>query len=844
MAGAAPLPLPDDDEPIAAPPDPAPVPGAPPPAPAGPTLLRGPDGEVYKFADPTKAIAAGYRPLSPHELIVHQVEKEERAKGTVGSLEAAGSSALNQLLFGLPGAVTEETETPEEKERREASEEYHQTARFLGGAVGVGGSLLAGGEFFKLSDLAGQAVSRGILPQAERAAAGLGVKLAAKGAELATQGAVLASPQALVQASFGDPQKAAETLLWGIGAGAVLGGGSELLAAAGQGALERVGEKLGEGGVQGALEKFASDRTAKAIGAERSQLNKLAPERVRELTDFAHEEGLIRPGMSRADVGAAIDAAHAKYGAQIGDTLGKLDTLITKGTASEDLVSKGIRPGEIGDAIMQALDTPEMRMPMNADQRAALDTVVKSAHLIPSTQVNGREVVSFDDAQKFVSSLRRKWVASISKDLNDGGLRGIETVTPLDQMKSAAYRVARDAVHAAGDRVALAADEPALVGELARAKTSYAKLAELDKWAATVEKQAAGNRAIGLTDWISMGQGPAAHVGMGLGAAIGGFAGGLPGAAVGGSAGKIAGGLLDFLGKKWGEDKGLVLLSALAKRAAKEGPEVFSAVLAAESQKRLAATMSDVQGAVRRLAVSGLQRVRAPDHPHMATLLGTTSGLTSDQAYDKLGRHLTALAASPDALAQSAAAVTAPLATTAPEVALATQQKIAQAVTYLHQALPKPDGPAAPFAPQTWSPAPADKLAFHDRAEIVANPMAAMRHVEQGTLSPAHVEALAAVYPTVYAMMKQEILEFHAKHPDVLLPIAERQSIATFLGTPLGTMDAHVGALQQGYAGAPASGGPGGGGGAPKKVARAGAFQGRPSQATTFGQTQGPREET
>lgn len=768
--------------------------GAPPPPETPPeaggageaVTVVGPDGGLFQ-CPPDKlaeALRSGYRLRDAKDEARDKVFAEEEQKGALGSFYSGLESAANQATFGLANAIREGTQTPEERQAQELRDEYHSTARVLGGAVGLGGSLLAGGELFKGLELAGQAVSHGILPAEQVAHAGLAARLAAKGAEYATQGALLSTPAAVAQAAFGDPRKAAETLLWGIGAGAALGGAGELLGSGVSGVKGAIGGALGEENAQKALTDFATNRTVKAIGGERTQVNKLSPERLKEVAEFAHEEGLIQPGMSRADVGAAIDAAHTKYGERMGEVLGSLDGLVEKGTAAENLERQALRPGEIGDKLMAEFNTPEMHMPMNADQRAALDMVVESANRLPTKMVNGVEVVPFETAQNFVSSLRSKWVTGIKKAMNEGGIKGPESVTPLDAMKSAAYQVARDTVHQAGDRVALAAGDTGLVGELARAKQAYSKVAELDRWAATREAQQAGNKWIGLTDWISAGSG--AITGAHIGGAIGSIAGPL-GTAAGALVGKIGGGILSVLAKHWGEDKGLVYLSALAHKAAKDGPEVFSAVLAHEGNERLAATLEGVKDTVKRLATSGVQKVAANSQEHMKALLGSTSGLTADQSYSKLSGRLATLNSNPEALAELTSAMSAPFASTAPSVAAAYQQKVTDAVHYLWASMPKAPTPPAPFAPMTWAPTAQEKQDWHDKAEIVANPMSAMQHVAQGTLSPAHLEALQTIYPVVYQMMKEQILDFHASHPDVKLPLAERQSVATFLGTPLDT---------------------------------------------------------
>jgi hypothetical protein len=134
-------------------------------------------------------------------------------------------------------------------------------------------------------------------------------------------------------------------------------------------------------------------------------------------------------------------------------------------------------------------------------------------------------------------------------------------------------------------------------------------------------------------------------------------------------------------------------------------------------------------------------------------------------------------------------------------------------------------------------------LAFHDKAEIIANPMSAMQHVAQGTLSDAHLETLRTIYPTVYAMMQHEILQFSAKHPDVKLPLPERQSVAKFIGNSLDALDTpdKVRALQASYA--PAQGAPPGGAPPGQKMPK-GKIRKMPSMATTFSPTEGARGET
>lgn len=814
---------------------------------AGPVPLMGKDGSIYK-ADPSKVAAAlatrAYRMLSPEEETKHQVAQEEAAKGLGGSLAEAAKSGLNQLAFGVPETLTEQTETPAEKAKREAREEYHSTARILGGGAGAVGSLLVGGEIFKGAELAGQAVEHGILPAAAVADASLGTRLAAKAANFATQGALMSSPQAFIQAATGDPKKAAETLMWGIGAGAALGGGAELLGS-GAGAIgEGIASKLKDPNTAEWLDNWANERTLKAFGAERSQLNKLGKDRMADLANFAHDEGLLKPGMSRQGIGDLVERAKDKWGGQIGETIDSLDGLLHRGEgaligpkAPPEIIEAAIKPGQLGDAIRTALDGPEMRMPMNADQAAALKLVADSADALPSQLVNGERVIPFKDAQDFVSGLRKKWVGAINKSMNDGGVKGIETVTALDQMKASAYQVARDAVHQAADKVAIASGEPKIAGALAAAKQNYSKLAQLEQFAATLDRVNAGNRMVGLTDMIHMGRGPMSAATSALGAGVGALLG--PGGAIVGSqVGRIPGIALDFIAKKWMEDKGLVAISAIAKRAAREGPEAFSAIMASEGAKRLTATMDGVRDTIRQMAVRGIGETSASGgSDHMRHLLGgQTQGLTPDAQHERLAARLTSLAANPEALAAATANASAPFAAGSPALGAAYQQQVATALQYLHAALPKPTAPPAPFAPDDWSPSAADKLAFHDKAEIVSNPMRAMVHMQRGTLSDAHLDALGAVYPKILGAMRDEILQTAADHPDMKLPLPERRSVGKLLGSPLDEMSAHLPALHANY-----STGQSGQPPQPKSQrAPKGKIKNMPSAASAFTGSQGP----
>lgn len=769
---------------------------------APPVQLTNAQGQVFNAPvdKVQQALQSGaYRMLSAHEALQRQVSQEEQDKGTLGSVEEGARSFGNQALFGVPGIINDAMLSPEEKEKRDLIEDYHSTARTLGGIAGFGTSMLAGGELFKGAEIAGQAVERGILPAEQVAQASLAHSLASKAAGAATQGAIAASPQVLAQAAVGDPKQAAESLLWGIGGGIALGGAEQLMQAVGKG-IQSVGDKvLSSDMAQEALDKVRTTSTFNVLGAERKYTNKLSTDRQGELVDFAHDTGLIQPGMSKQDVGDAITAAKQAMGEGIGQHIEKADQLLQDGTKDQDLTHLAFTPGELGAKLQTELMTPQMQMPMNSDQKSALEKIIQSSDMIPKTMINGQEVHTFADVQDFVSDLRRKWAASISKDVNDGGVRGIETVSPLDAMKSATYQVAKKALEDRVDQVAIAAKDTDLYGALQTAKKNYAKLAELEKYAANNQARDAGNKLLSLTDNLRMGQGLASGVLAAGGSALGGAVGGFPGALTGQWAGKVLGTPIDLMLKKWGENRGMVYLSNAANQAAKAGPEVFTTVLASDAAKRVQATMSKVGDTLHAMALrSSLPISLKAEKTGIAHLLdGNTQGLSHDQQLSKLQGRITDLATNPAAMAQVSGALTSPFQNVSPELAQAYGDKLSQSMQYLYQSMPKNTQTPQLFAPNYWKPKPGELQAWKDKVEILANPMSALNHLHAGTLSQDHLDALKTVYPSIYQMMQNEIQTFAMKHPDVYMPHRQQQVINKFMGNP--TDNQYILALQQKY---------------------------------------------
>ena len=411
-----------------------------------PVVLKSPDGAFVRAKDNAslpQLLQGGYSFPTAQEETAHRVEKEEASKGLYASFQEAAESAVNQFALGVPEAIQGETDTPQEAAEREARESFHSVARTLGGLGGFVGSLASGGELFKGLETAGEAVSHAIVPAEHAAQAGLLASVAAKAANAATQGALYATPAALAQAAWGDPLKAAETLLWGVGTGALLGGGAELVGEGLSGAKSAITDKLlgGEsiGGAGGKIDQWANDTALNAVGATSGKIGKLDKEWRQEAGDYLTE--LIRPGMSRQDLGDAVAKKLKEVGSGMGAVIDQLDSSIGEKNllTAAPLADHFLRPGELASAIKEGIgDDPGFFQHSNAPYAEALNKLVADAASLPTVTVNGQRVVDFRTGQDFVSALRGRFTDSVDKKLNES-VGGARAVTPADEIKSRAY---------------------------------------------------------------------------------------------------------------------------------------------------------------------------------------------------------------------------------------------------------------------------------------------------------------------------------------------------------------------------------------------------------------------
>lgn len=244
--------------------------------------VRDPNGERkgIRVGDLDKALAEGFAPEDTHQSAVARYL--DANKGVKGDVLAGLESFLDEATLGVNRVLSDHVLSPEQRAMDEALKDEHAAASTIGTVGGFGASMLYGGPAFKgaakVGDLAAHAVTStaakalgtrlaeyGVEHGADSVARQILAKSLGAGAKLGTEAAAFAAPAAVTEAALGDPQAAAESLLWNIGVGAALGtvggGGKELLGRAVKGLVFAPGSAT----IASKLDAYASDQAVKSL---------------------------------------------------------------------------------------------------------------------------------------------------------------------------------------------------------------------------------------------------------------------------------------------------------------------------------------------------------------------------------------------------------------------------------------------------------------------------------------------------------------------------------------------------------------------------------------------------
>lgn len=154
-------------------------------------------------------------------------------EGLSGAAKVFFGQAVDEAALGIPELIYDKTKTPLEVAKKEALKKHFSALNIAGGVTGAAASFFYGGPAFKAATKAGEATGKAVTKALSARAAGevseKGIKKAAeKIIGTGVEGALLSAPYAFTEAVLGDPDDAAETLMYGVGLGSLFGGVSEM----------------------------------------------------------------------------------------------------------------------------------------------------------------------------------------------------------------------------------------------------------------------------------------------------------------------------------------------------------------------------------------------------------------------------------------------------------------------------------------------------------------------------------------------------------------------------------------------------------------------------------------
>ena len=151
--------------------------------------------------------------------------------------------------------------------------------------------------------------------------------------------------------------------------------------------------------------------------------------------------------------------------------------------------------------------------------------------------------------------------------------------------------------------------------------------------------------------------------------------------------------------------------------------------------------------------------------------------------YDKLSTQIHKLSSlPPEKQIEHFASVNKDLSKVAPSLAVHLNSIGMNGLQYLHNKLPKPN---VEFAGEdAYEPSKSQKTQWLDHYAAVNDPISALDHIKNGTLTSQHMEALNMVHPALLDDMKQKVMEQMTPKNMKGLPYSTKIALSKFMGAP------------------------------------------------------------
>jgi hypothetical protein len=820
-----------------------------------PVNVLNPNGEVWNFprSQVPKLLAKGWSVESPEQAAVREYVEEN--KGLSGVAKVALDSFANEATFGVLGAIDEASETdPLEAAKRDALRKHYRVAQVLGGVGGFALSTLYGGEFFggasklgkgaeaavlgakaiesagtkvaakaageaAIGAAVGEAVAKYAPAASKEAVAALGPsfarKLLAKGAGSAVEGAALVSPRAITEAALGDPKKAAETLAYGMGGGAIVG----LLSSSASGLKD-----IAVGGLEKSAGKLAKFVNAEAVNSQHPILKfakqfakvdkQAAVEGVEGSGAILRKNGLlggelgVDPTEYAEKVASAWNAKGAEYGALIDEAVAKgapstngvalgeelrakvlpelqgvvgseADTLTRRAEGFIESIESHVGAGKPGKAFTEAQRVNALENHITFGEAGPFTPEGEVPHLfnapLTAEEAAGLRAEVRELSPKDLWKIRR----DIDKQIN------WKDVSQLDY--NGVKADIREAISDVMERNIAAAD-PELLAKLNAAGREYRVLSIAKDAAEYNVARGTANRRHSLTDYMADIVG--GHIGNIVGAATGTVLGGPLGTVIG----TIAGGQLNGMMRVSGS-------SLLVK-----GGEALLGIEAA--MKKSAKALDAVPDMIEKGRVVGyLESIDRSSGPEGGALIGAGHALRAFMDDDEndprkfavMAERLTELAANPAKIQARLAEMTAPIAEAAPKVAAAYTFAAANVLSHLVAKLPKKPETTLFGPSHDWTPSDASIYDFKRTVGNAVDPFSIVQRIGDRTLSASDIETVQTLFPSLFAEMKKRVVQHYMSGEASPLDLGRRTKLAVFLGGPADPAMANIDMFQKAY---------------------------------------------
>lgn len=818
----------------------APV-AAPMAAPVVPTGKRvnvlSPDGKAWSVdeSELPSVTEKGWKPETREQSAIRKYVDEN--KGLSGTAKVALDSFLNEASFGIMDAVYRSGADPLSLKEAEALKRDHAAANILGGVGGFAASFLYGGPVMDTARAAKLGVEGAILgvhaaeagaaklatkaattaayrtaetqlaekaagalvterliqagmPAAEAAIAGPGIvrKMAASAAGTAVEGGIFKLPEAVTEAVLGDPDRAGETLLAGLGGGALIGAMGPAAGAIFKATTSGIGKVKLPGSLRELAGGLSEEQAFKSLANNHASLKKAAKEAIhieggqKGIGRTLLDENLVKGFREDAeDYAGRLLAAKQEAGNGVGAMYTKLDQLgADTGLSVADLSTK------MRLEVLEPLSAKPGFEGIASKVEAYIESFEGKTIPIGKSALAGESAV----AEGNVSFGRLHEVRVALDELVYRNAKGANPAEHIKELRGIRRMIQEELVEK-GEKLAKKFGDD-FAAPLKKANLKYARLSAAEAAASDfAEQRALTNRSFSPTDY-----------------GVGGI-------------GALAGALANPLGAAAG-----VAAAVGHKLVREEGNAMLAKGLDSYSKGRGMAGLLEANHAVavhldripRALLGTGDSAARAtlPTHA-LASIAGglrdrkprESEDIVAD--YMDLADRLTELHSNPARMPAEIERLSAPFHGDAPTVTTALTVKATGAAKHLYDTMPRVMVmPATPFAPERKTKPSKSQIAeWARRWQVVQTPFVVVERIADRTLSRADVETLKAVYPRLHEEIVRKVTATAADGSGKTIPYGQRQKLSFLLGVPLERTN--VAAFQDAHAARFAPPGDGGG---------------------------------